>query len=120
MIVVIVNHKPVSTNMMYRTPPVRRGGRNMYMTKVGKTFKFAVTTAAFAAAVKANWKMTTLPVHVSLTFCNTRADVDGCVKPVLDALQGILFENDRQVKKLDVTKTTDDQGPRVWIGVSLL
>jgi Holliday junction resolvase RusA-like endonuclease len=37
-------------------------------------------------------------------WCNNKKDVDNCAKAILDALNGILYEDDRQIVKLTVTK----------------
>jgi Holliday junction resolvase RusA-like endonuclease len=41
-------------------------------------------------------------VWVEIRFGKMRADIDAYIKPLLDALQGVVYENDRQVKKLSV------------------
>ena len=83
----------VSTNAAYRKN--FRGG--FYMSAEGKAFKAGVTLAARRAM---NGKAaTTEPVSVLIDFWfrTMASDVDGPVKLVLDALQGVCFKNDRQV-----------------------
>ena len=49
----------------------------------------------------------TAPVALS----PTRSDVDNLAKFVLDSLNGILYEDDRQIHSLQVTKLLDTEGP---------
>jgi Holliday junction resolvase RusA-like endonuclease len=50
-------------------------------------------------------------------FKDHRRDLDNVLKPLLDALQGIAYRNDRQIVHLDFTKRLDRGNPRVelWI-----
>jgi Holliday junction resolvase RusA-like endonuclease len=41
---------------------------------------------------------------VRITF-NSKHDIDGLAKGILDSAEGIVYKNDRQVKKLDIEKT---------------
>lgn len=54
---------------------------------------------------------------VSLTLFRPRriGDIDNRVKPVLDSLQGLLFEDDSQVCELHVLRLDDKEDPRVEI-----
>jgi Holliday junction resolvase RusA-like endonuclease len=47
-----------------------------------------------------------IPLSVEMEFYvrRDRADLDNLCKAVLDGMQGIIFENDRQVKQLVLTK----------------
>ena len=48
-----------------------------------------------------------IPLSVEMEFYvqKDRADLDNLCKAVLDGLQGIIFKNDRQVKRLVLTKS---------------
>jgi len=41
----------------------------------------------------------------------TRTDVDNLAKFVLDSLNGVLYEDDKQVASLQVTKVYDNEDP---------
>ena len=51
--------------------------------------------------------------HVASHLQVTRTDVDNLAKFVLDALNGVLYADDRQVASLTVTKVYDDEEPYV-------
>ena len=74
------------------------------MTEAGKTFKEMVSFEA-RRSMKGK-KVLTGPVSVLLDiwFASRRSDLDGPVKLVLDSLNGIVWEDDRQVVELSVGK----------------
>lgn len=43
-----------------------------------------------------------LPVGIIITMQKSRVDIDAYIKIILDALQGVVYANDRQVRKLSV------------------
>lgn len=47
-----------------------------------------------------------------------RRDLDNCLKVVLDALQGVVYENDSQVVEIIACRFDDKQNPRVEVEVS--
>lgn len=113
-----VNRRPVSVNASYA-----KTATAFYMTKEAKDFKAAVASAAFAAANKGTrWPVTLHDCHVRIEAYNTRHDVDGVgVKIILDAMQKIVYENDRQVKELTIAVLKDaTKEPRVEIEVLAL
>jgi len=59
-------------------------------------------------------------IEMTLTFylpTKRRVDLDNLSKGVLDALNGVLFQDDSQVTKLTLEKRTDKITPRVEICV---
>jgi Holliday junction resolvase RusA-like endonuclease len=46
-------------------------------------------------------------------FKDRRRDLDNVLKPLLDALNGIVYRDDRQVAHLEFTKRFDVRRPRV-------
>ena len=44
-----------------------------------------------------------------------RCDIDNLSKAVLDALNGLAWEDDKQITKLDLTKRYDKENPSMWI-----
>jgi Holliday junction resolvase RusA-like endonuclease len=56
-------------------------------------------------------------VVIDLHYKTRRNDIDGPIKLILDALQGIVYANDRQVSALTVYKRHDPAHPRTMIQV---
>jgi Holliday junction resolvase RusA-like endonuclease len=79
------------------------------MTKDAKDFKQAVTDASFIAVKRMRWNPEPATEYaVMIDAYNTRHDVDGVgVKLILDAMQGHVYANDRQVKRLTVAVCKD-------------
>jgi len=46
-------------------------------------------------------------VHIEFWLNDTRADIDNLAKVILDVMQGIVYENDRQVEYLIISKKKD-------------
>jgi len=91
----------VSTNAAYR------GGRGRFwMTEAGKNFKEFVAFEA-KKAMRGKDRLNA-PIAVSVLidfwFARTNSDIDGPVKLVLDSLNGIVWEDDKQVVELSVGK----------------
>lgn len=57
------------------------------------------------------------PVRLTLRIFRPRraGDVDSTIKPMLDALQGVLYENDRQIVELHAYRGDDKTNPRVEV-----
>lgn len=94
----ITSLEPVAINKAYR----RRGfAPGMYMVDEGKSYKEGLFWEA-----KQCWKNDpfTCDLEVVLTFIrpNRRSDIDAYIKLTLDALQKVVYENDRQIRKLTV------------------
>lgn len=63
------------------------------------------------------------PVGVSAYFNRPHglADIDNLTKTVLDGMEGVVYENDRQVKRLNAVITQDDdEEPETHIQVDSL
>lgn len=61
------------------------------------------------------------PIEVEMIFFRESAhacDVDNLIKAVMDGLEGVVFENDRQVCRLTGEKRLDKLNPRVEIWVT--
>ena len=48
---------------------------------------------------------------------NRKRDIDAYIKIVLDAMEGIVYENDNQIVKLEATKAVDKDNPRIEVSV---
>jgi len=103
---------------MYRST-CRGGFSNTYMTAEGKALK-----EQYQWEAKSQWKGKPLQgdVEVSVTLYFSRRgkhDWDNFHKLWADALTGIVWEDDGQVKKARVTVEYDKARPRIEIGVQL-
>ncbi len=61
------------------------------------------------------------PVRVACIFhreSHQPCDLDNLLKTILDALQGIAYENDRQVVSVSAEKFVDRKHPRAFVEVS--
>lgn len=113
MIAFTVNAKPVSTNASYR----RGRGRRLYKTPEAEAFWGHLQAAARRAMRGARPMEGHLSARVQFTFDSERPDLDGPIKPTLDALQGIVYGNDRQIRTLLVERSLDRERPRVEVSV---
>ena len=92
----------ISTNAAYKKT---RWG-SFYMSREGKQFK---TDLAFMASqamrgTKRFAKPIPLTVELNITFPSRRSDIDGPVKLILDAMNKIVWDDDKQVWDLTVRK----------------
>jgi crossover junction endodeoxyribonuclease RusA len=85
---------------------LRHTARGTYRTKVANEYR----TAAGWLAKAAGARPTSCPVEMVVTLhprmtakgkaSGICLDLDNCIKVAMDALQGVAFENDKQVKKI--------------------
>ena len=103
-----ISTEPISVNALYT-------GRR-FLTKNGKA-----TKEAMSWEIKSWWKHEPLKddvcINVLFYFKDNRKDIDGCLKALLDCMQGIVYENDRQITELHIFKMIDKKKPRVEIQV---
>lgn len=59
-----------------------------------------------------------LSVHIKIFYASRRPDLDESV--ILDAMQGLIYENDRQVKEKHIYHGLDKENPRSVISVYTL
>ena len=59
-----------------------------------------------------------LVVHIKIYYASRRPDLDESV--ILDAMQGLIYENDRQVKEKHVDHGLDKDNPRSEIRIETL
>lgn len=108
---VTVYHKQVSTNVGYK----RGQGRGLYKTKELKEFQQAIREECRKVCEGAPDGRCSWFVGITFYFQSNRSDIDGSIKPVLDAMEGIIFENDNKVITLCVNKKKDASNPRTEI-----
>lgn len=111
----VVPGSPLGQNAVYR----RRRGWGMYMTEQGKAWVEKIR-AFCRLHLPSEWPLDDgYDVDLTHYFATLRNDGDGPVKLELDALEGILYHNDRQVRDVTARKRLDRQNPRLEITVSL-
>lgn len=85
----------------------------VYVSQEAKEYKLLVRFMSVDAGV------TCVPGEVELGIVLYRdrniGDVDNYLKVLLDALQGCLYINDRQVRSISITKFIDKKNPRVEV-----
>jgi Holliday junction resolvase RusA-like endonuclease len=93
----------VSTNSAYAT--TKRSGR-VFCTSKARAFKKSVHSLAVKQCKQGGWKTTDgrVKVHVLLTFPDRRRrDVDN-IKLLLDAMEGVIYDDDSQIYELNIKK----------------
>ena len=113
---IIFKKNPLSTQTIYRSA-CRGRFPTMYMTEKGKEMKDYYQKTA-KKQFKGNISLDICEVTVHLFFKDKRKhDVDNFNKLILDSLQGIIYEDDNQIKKLTVDKEIDKDNPRIEIEI---
>ena len=111
---IVLNGQPLSTQHIYRS--VCRGARPvLYMTKEGKAIK-----EQYQLEVQSQYKGKVMLVDCAMEIIlffkdRRRRDVDNYNKLILDSLEGIVYEDDKQVQELTVKKRISVENPRVVI-----
>lgn len=108
--------------LIFRTKPV--GVNQRYTISRGRNIlssKYRDAKEAMMWEAKSQWKGETLTEDVTLNIFlyldSKRPDIDSYLKLLLDVLDGIAYENDRQVTELSVIKMHDSEEPRIEIQV---
>ncbi len=113
---------PLSQNRAWHIITLKgKGGghSSLALTTEGKQYKANVARIA-ALARPAGWDMSA-EVIVELVYCfdSRRPDHDGPTKITIDALQGVLFDNDRAIWRSSQQRELDRLNPRAEITVRL-
>jgi Holliday junction resolvase RusA-like endonuclease len=111
---IVLTGEPKSTQHIYHST-CRGGYSTTYMTSQGKALK-----EAYQWEAKAQWKGRPLEGDVALSVTlyfgtNRRADIDNFNKLSLDALTGIVYEDDSQIVELTLRRAYDKARPRIEI-----
>lgn len=109
---IIITTKPVPVNQKYGII----NGR-MLLQK-----KYRDTKEAIAWEIRSQWKGGPLEDAVALNLLvyfgnNRKNDIDGYIKIILDAAEGILYTDDGQISELHVYKELDIERPRVELSI---
>jgi Holliday junction resolvase RusA-like endonuclease len=96
----------------------RTAGKGRRNTAAYTVWKRTVGGAALCEGARSWGKaFVTLHIDVYLTNRSRMGDVDNYAKGIQDALEGVLYDNDRQVCELRVRRFTRADTPRVEIRV---
>ena len=104
---------PKSTQTLYRFA-CRGSFPTMYMTKKGKDLKEQYQWEMTASKIKCTNKPVELTIDLYFNDKRKR-DVDNFNKLILDAGNGILWDDDNQIQSLTVNKHYDKDTPRIEI-----
>lgn len=102
--------KPLSVNQCYGTSQTGR----IYMTAVGKKYKQGIIISL--KQLQLSPLQGDIRVSIELKLGRRRKmDIDNCLKPLLDSLEGYIYENDSQIVDLRITKQFDFAEDRICI-----
>lgn len=91
-----------SINALYRRNP---HGRGMYITPAGEQFKsdlgWEIKRQNPGVIPDADGRY---QLDITIHLVEDKRDVDNYLKVILDAIQGIVYENDNQVQELTIRK----------------
>jgi len=104
-----VYHNPCSTNGGYNI-----GNRRLYKNSRASDWQAAIREACPHRRPLAKQHF---EVQIDFYFKVAISDIDGPVKFTLDAMEGLVYKNDKQVWKLQVNKNLDRKCPRAEIRV---
>ena len=108
--------EPLSTNNLYRSH-CKFGYPKVYMTKKGKDLK-----ESYQWEAKSQWKQEIISgeveIAVKLHFKSKRThDIDNYTKILLDALTGIIWEDDKQIQKMTISKQHSKENPSIEVEI---
>lgn len=109
---------PPSVNSYWRSVPATRNSRaRVLISENGRRFKAACQIAAMGQCRKPFTEK--VSVRGIVYFRDHRRDLDNTLKPMLDALQGIVYVNDKQISHIELTRAFDKGRPRVELTVEV-
>lgn len=113
----ILKGNPKSTQHVYKITS-RGKFATMYMSAEGKALK-----EDYQWQAKSQWKgkliTGDIDLRVELFFGDKRVrDIDNYNKLILDALTGIVWEDDSQIQSLLIVKNYDKKNPRIVLQVN--
>ena len=92
-----------------------RSGSHTYTPTGTKLYEKKVRGLALVARQQQGWKRTESPVGMRITVSGGSGDLDNYGKTVLDALNGIIYYDDKQVEDLTVKRGNGPQGIDVML-----
>jgi len=107
---------PLSTQHLYKST-CRGKFPVMYMAKEGKDLKESYQLLA-KNQYKGEVMSTECDMKIALHFPDKRRrDIDNYNKLVLDSLEGIVYKDDKQIRKLTIEKHISPDNPRVEVEI---
>ena len=116
---IVLTGEPKSTGHIYRNT-CRNGYATTYLSAEGKAIK-----EGYQWEAKSQWKGTPplkgdISVSITLYFGTKRkADLDNFNKLSLDALTGIVYEDDSQIAELHLKRAYDKARPRIEVKIAV-
>lgn len=104
--------KPYGVNGTYRI-----GKGRMFRSPEAEQYRTALQLGAKRAMRRRPLLTGHVEVRVWFVYPDNRSDIDGAIKGTLDAMNGIVWTDDRQVIRLEVEKRKDPDAPRVEIEI---
>lgn len=95
---------------------LRRAGHTIYKTKEAK--EYCEYVSFVGAQRKAKVLSGDVKIAVDVYRARRAGDLDGYQKVLLDSLEGVLYENDRQIVDNHSRRFDDPKNPRVEVTVS--
>jgi crossover junction endodeoxyribonuclease RusA len=114
---IILLGNPLSTQHIYKIT-YRSGFPRMYMTSVGYSLK-----EIYQLEAKTQWNQKiidyNIELYIKLYFKDKRKrDIDNHSKIILDSLTGIVYLDDKYIKKMTIEMLYDKRNPRAEIEIS--
>lgn len=108
---------PPSVNNYWTVPKLKPGGPKRTRVKTRLAREFSKLCVGWAQKQGARVLEGDVEVRVRFFFNRRGCDVDNRIKPLLDCLKGVCFEDDRQVAMICAERRLDPGAPRaeVWI-----
>jgi Holliday junction resolvase RusA-like endonuclease len=98
---------------------IRYAGRRPFLAPKAREWKQQIALAAMQTR-PGGWPLDRrYDVELTSVFANPRADADGPVKLVLDALTGCAWTDDRLVARVTASKLVDADAPRIEVVLRL-
>lgn len=121
----IIPGKPPSVNHMYHAIRGRAGNTVLIHNDEAKMWFAQVGLLAREWKWRAGWRMPEpkqkVLVHVWYYFENdTRPDPSNCLKLLLDALQGVIYPNDKWVLAREENYSFDKENPRIELNFEVM
>lgn len=108
---------PPSANDWHRSIVVR-GQVRVILTAAARKYTASVVNLAFAQGVKTIKAPTEIIVHINWYRARKAGDIDKRGAIMLDALQGIAYDNDSQIALYTIERFEDKENPRMEIEIS--
>jgi len=104
---------PPSVNSYYK-----RYRRKVVISEAGQAFKWEMQVAWNNSPYR-DFNPTPYPVILEADFYFPRnnRDIDNPLKALFDSLEGLAYENDKQIQRMTITKAVDKKKPRTVIRI---